>query len=177
VNATNQQLAFARVQAQAGEKVSSALAQRAHRQAAIFQLHLALEAYATELLESAKLNLAIHSGPRMFGHLLAGFTAAGKASPELVELADLEQDPSSWLSQLYQWFGNLVSLEDESHRSSVLAETTLTQLDAPSTDSIALIEITEAAESRLRFSSELFREVIKSATILIERQRGNSQEY
>ncbi len=177
MNATNQQLAFARVQGQAAETAHSALTRRAHRQAGVFQLHLALEAYAAELLEPTKLRLSIQPGPKMFTDLLEGFRAAGRVSPELEELAGLEQDPSSWLCHLHQWFANLLNLGGEGRRSSVLAETSLTHPDVPETESIGLINVTETEESRSGPSPALFTEVMESAKALIERQRGSGQEY
>lgn len=185
MNVTNQQLAFARVQAQAGENATSALARRAHWQAGVMQLGLALESYAAELRESAKLKVPVRPGAHMFSGLLEDFKAAGKASAELDELASLERNPASWLSILQQWTQDLLNLGGEGgerHHSSVLAETSLTQSGHAQSkvrgaDMIALIDVVEASDNAPAFSESLFQDAIRSATVLIERQRGNSLEY
>lgn len=175
MNATNQQLAFARIQAQAAHGASSAFNRRAHWQAAVIQLNLALECYAGELRELAKLKAALVPGEHLFRHLLKAFKASGKVSPELEELALLEQQPSSWLKVIQQWGRAPISLGSAIGRASILAETSLTELAVTSATAINVVNL--ANDNPQPFDEALFDEALRAAHELIDRQRRCSAEY
>ena len=175
MNATNQQLAFARIQAQAARSADSTFARRAHWQAAVIQLNLALECYAAELQELAKLKGQLKSGEGLFRCLLEEFEASAKVSPELEELAFLEQQPASWLSVVQQWGRTPVSLGSAIGRSSILAETTLTELEAKSTSMINIVHV--ANDGSQPFDEAIFEGALRETRELIDRQRLCNAEY
>jgi hypothetical protein len=174
MNATNQQLAFARIQVQAAESAASTLVRRAHWQACVLQLSLALESYASELCNAVKLDTAVRFGPRLFSHLAEDAHSMGRDSAELNELAQLEQEGSSWLAALGRWHQAVLSIGVESHKSSVLAETSLTEQER--SDTIKLVEVAEAAGAP-GFGGDRLQNLLAEAAGLIERQRQNSAEY
>lgn len=186
---SNQQLAFARVQAQAAATAGTQLMRRAHAQAGVFQLGAAMQAYAEELQQAAKQNFAVTPGPGMFTELLEKFQSQGLGSAELEELALLERDGQSWLRNLQQWNASLMSLWGAKRASSFLAETSLESTNGKGEDTdaekerpdnagvITLIDVESMEANALSFSDALFEEAIKGAAELFERQRANSVEW
>lgn len=177
MNLTNQQIAFARVQLEAGSQASSPLSRRAHWQAGVFQLSLALECYARELQEQNKIRDALEPGPKLFSHLSKSAQAVGKICMEAEQLAALEADPSSWLSRLWRWKSALISLGLEGRRRSVLAETSLTEAEKQQAGVIELVDLGGQGPHPSAFSEELLRETLNAFTALLERQRDDSAEF
>ncbi len=173
---TNQQLAFARIQTQAGASAKSPVVRLAHCQAAILQLVMALESYLVELEQLAKLKCPIRPVHGMFKHIQHEFEAQGYASAELDEWVDLEQDAASWLSILLRWRENVRDLK-VAGAPSVLGETSLTEQAVSADGLIRVVDVGGSSDVMPAVDASLLQTMVTSVSSLIERQRSNNLEY
>lgn len=177
MNLTNQQLTFARVQLEAAANATSTLSRRAHWQASVAQLVLALECYAGELQGLYGLKSPLSVGAELFSTLVRDAQHAGKVCVEAEQLASLEKDRTSWLSRLWQWQNNLPRLAMSTSRRSVLAETSLTEAEKQRSAGIDIIDVSEQEVDSLGFSEQRLKDTLNMFSSLVERQRSDGAEF
>jgi len=135
----NQKLAFARIlKAQLPPESAQALLYEASLEAMCFHLYSAFRHYLGEIAEQYNLPSGSHQS---ISNLQAAFSAEGRQSPEVNELAGLEARNNSWLQQLQLSYQTI--LVDVGKRStpsvaSGLGSIAVLELDSSALTSMAL---------------------------------------